>query len=116
MNMRSLLLGVLISIPLFSTPVRASQNPPGKVYQGGGYTLFRVGDIYKGCNAKKKCVEIDRITKKTPKLSTWKKNGYTYNLWYLGMYNGKPREHLIVVNPRGKVVMSVYLTLVEIFY
>jgi len=32
------------------------------------------------------------------------------------MYNGKPREHLIVVNPRGKVVMSVYLTLVEIFY
>ena len=49
MNLRTLLVGALIAVPLFSTSVRADENvPEGEVYQGGGYTVYVVGDYYKG--------------------------------------------------------------------
>ena len=83
-----LLLGALIAVPLFSTSVRAEQNvPEGQVYRGGGYTVFLVGDYYKGCDAQKRCIEIDRIAKRTPEQSSWKNRGYTYSLLHLQRFS-----------------------------
>ena len=111
-----LLLGALIAVPLFSTSVRADQDvPEGEVYRGGGYTVFLVGDYYKGCDAQKRCIEIDRIAKRTPEQSSWKNRGYTYSMSDLSQQHGKPRKRLRVVDPKGKVIVNVVMTLKDIF-
>ncbi len=111
-----LMLGTVSAVPLFSTSVRAEQNvPEGEVYRGGGYTVFLVGDYYKGCDAQKHCIEIDRIAKRTPEQSSWKNRGYTYSMSDLSEQHGKPRKRLRVVDPKGKVIVNVVMTLEDIF-
>ncbi|MBA3924347.1 MAG: hypothetical protein H0X31_22650 [Nostocaceae cyanobacterium] len=116
----SLLLGMLgtllMTTPLLSIPARADSNvPEGEVWKGSGYTVFVVGDYYKGCDDKKHCVEIDHITKRTSTSSTWKNNGYTYSMSRLSEQNGKPRARLRVFNPKGKAVVNVVMILFDYF-
>ena len=111
-----LLLGALIAVPLFSSSVRADQNVlEGEIYRGGGYTVFLVGDHYKGCDTQKHCIEIDHIAKRTPEQSSWKNRGYTYSMSRLNQQHGKPRKRLRVVDPKGKVIVNVVMTLEDIF-
>ncbi len=116
----SLLLGtlgtLLMSTPLLATPAGADSNiPEGEVWKGGGYTVYVVGDYYKGCDSQKHCVEIDHITKRTSTSSTWKNNGYTYSMSRLSEQNGKPRARLRVLNPKGKVIVNVVIVLFDYF-
>ena len=111
-----LLLGLISAVPLFSTPVRAEENvPEGEVYRGGGYTVFLVGDYYKGCDPQKHCIEIDHIAKRTPEQSSWKNRGYTYSMSRLIQKHGKSRQRLRVVDPQGKVLVNLVMTLEDIF-
>ncbi|MDF5731113.1 MAG: hypothetical protein PUP92_24705 [Rhizonema sp. PD38] len=116
MNLRTLLVGALIAVPLFSTSVRADENvPEGEVYRGGGYTVYVVGDYYKGCDAQKRCIEIDHIAKRTAVSSSWKNRGFTYTLSRLSQQHGKPRARLRAVDPQGKVLVNVVMTLDDYF-
>ncbi len=111
-----ILSALVISTPLLSTPALADQNvPEGEIWKGGGYTVYVVGEYYKGCDAQKHCVEIDHIAKRTSTSSIWKNNGYTYRLSQLSEQNGKPRARLRVLNPQGKVILNVVMILEDYF-
>jgi hypothetical protein len=76
------------------------------VYEGENYnvTIGKKGE-YTGCDAKKRCVFIEKLSRRDDKSYTWQKNGFVYKMVQTSVYT-KNDYQLQVTNPQGQVIMS----------
>jgi hypothetical protein len=121
MKLRHILLSTLSAVMLaapFATPSRAMPVPQGSIYRGGGYTIYLVGDQYKGCDAKKRCLTIPKAAGRNEDSTFWKNKGYTYTLSQIHKpqpANSPERAQLTVRNPKGALIVNVVVVFVNHF-
>jgi hypothetical protein len=121
MKLRYLLLSTFSAVMLaapFATAGRAMPVSQGSIYRGGGYTVYLIGDQYKGCDAKKRCLTIPKAAGRNEDSTFWKNKGYTYTLSQIHKpqpVNSPERAQLTVRNPKGVLIVNVVVVFVNHF-
>jgi hypothetical protein len=99
--------GLTIAIGTALTPTLASADPGIYRYTGKGYTVTVSSDMnkYRGCDAKKKCIELTNGEQLNEFDHQWKsKNNYIYNM---SQMNGRRLKYMLkVYSPDRKLMLK----------
>jgi hypothetical protein len=101
------LVGITIAIGTALTPSLASADPGVYKYTSKGYSVTVSSDMnkYRGCDPKKRCIELTNSEQLNETDYQWKtKNNYTYNMSQIS--NGRGKYMLKVYSPDRKLILK----------
>jgi hypothetical protein len=103
----TIIVGITIAIGTALTPTLASADAGVYQYTSKGYSVTVSSDMkkYRGCDTKKRCIELTNGEQLNETEHQWKtKNNYIYNMSQIS--NGRGKYMLKVYSPDRKLMLK----------